>query len=150
MKNMFKVKQLWSSEYGEYWLWHWLFQPYDEEFLNSCDPPIKFLAFHSYIRKLTSGVDKYVFIISHSRCEIKIHCERFIDMLQELKKELSKKKIIRSPRWVTLFYSSICFSHCCMLTSSGNTLASIRQNLDYILIGWIVQKNGDLININAI
>ncbi len=33
-------------------------QPYDEAYLKSTDPPIKFLSFHSYTRKLTSGVDK--------------------------------------------------------------------------------------------
>ena len=37
-----------------------ILQPFDETYLKSCDPPIKFLSFHSYIRKLRSGVDKYV------------------------------------------------------------------------------------------
>lgn len=32
--------------------------PFDEEYLKSCDPPIKFLSFHAYLRKLKSGVDK--------------------------------------------------------------------------------------------
>ncbi len=36
------------------------FQPYDENYLRSCDPPIKFLSFHAYLRKLTGGVDKCV------------------------------------------------------------------------------------------
>ena len=35
-------------------------QPYDEEYLAKADPPIKFLSFHSYLRKLTGGVDKSV------------------------------------------------------------------------------------------
>lgn len=35
-----------------------LFQPYDEEYLAKVTPPIKFLSFHSYLRKLTGGVDK--------------------------------------------------------------------------------------------
>ena len=33
-------------------------EPYDEKYLQSLDPPIKFLSFHSHIRKLTGGVDK--------------------------------------------------------------------------------------------
>lgn len=35
-------------------------QPYDEEYLAKADPPIKFLSFHSYLRKLIGGVDKSV------------------------------------------------------------------------------------------
>lgn len=35
-----------------------ILQPYDEEVLKECNPPIKFLSFHSYLRKLTGGVDK--------------------------------------------------------------------------------------------
>lgn len=50
-------------------------EPYDEEFLKSCDPPIKFLAFHSYIRKLTSGVDKGKFAyLENLSCKIKPGC----------------------------------------------------------------------------
>lgn len=41
-------------------------EPYDEEFLNSCDPPIKFLSFHSYIRKLTGGADKGICFLRES------------------------------------------------------------------------------------
>ena len=33
-------------------------QPWDEQYLRSLDPPIKFLSFHSHIRKLRGGVDK--------------------------------------------------------------------------------------------
>ncbi|XP_078317027.1 nuclear protein localization protein 4 homolog [Crassostrea virginica] len=50
-------------------------EPYDEEFLNSCDPPIKFLSFHSYIRKLTGGVDKGKFVsLENLSCKIKPGC----------------------------------------------------------------------------
>lgn len=34
-------------------------QPFDTAYLASRDPPIKFLSFHSYLHKLTSGIDKY-------------------------------------------------------------------------------------------
>lgn len=34
-------------------------QPFDSAYLASRDPPIKFLSFHSYLHKLTSGIDKY-------------------------------------------------------------------------------------------
>ncbi|XP_022108417.1 nuclear protein localization protein 4 homolog [Acanthaster planci] len=33
-------------------------EPYDQRYLQEHDPPIKHLSFHSYIRKLTGGVDK--------------------------------------------------------------------------------------------
>jgi len=36
-------------------------QPWDPQYLDGRDPPIKHLSFHSYLRKLTSGVDKSVF-----------------------------------------------------------------------------------------
>lgn len=32
-------------------------EPYDEQVLNASDPPIKFLSFQSYLRKLNSGAD---------------------------------------------------------------------------------------------
>ncbi|KAK3091936.1 hypothetical protein FSP39_023832 [Pinctada imbricata] len=51
-------------------------EPYDEEFLQKCDPPIKFLSFHSYIRKLTSGVDKGKFAyLENISCRIKPGCK---------------------------------------------------------------------------
>ncbi|BFZ02807.1 hypothetical protein BsWGS_05846 [Bradybaena similaris] len=51
-------------------------EPYDKEFLNKCDPPIKFLSFHSYIRKLTGGVDKGKFVnLENLSCKIKSGCK---------------------------------------------------------------------------
>eukprot|EP00118_Oscarella_pearsei_P001929 m.8922 g.8922 ORF g.8922 m.8922 type:complete len:587 (+) comp20980_c0_seq1:21-1781(+) len=43
-------------------------EPFDENYLKSRDPPIKHLSFHSYVRKITSGVDKgkYAFLESSS------------------------------------------------------------------------------------
>ncbi|KAL5019419.1 hypothetical protein ScPMuIL_005141 [Solemya velum] len=50
-------------------------EPYDEEFLKSCDPPIKFLSFHSHIRKITGGVDKGKFAsLENLSCKIKSGC----------------------------------------------------------------------------
>ncbi|KAK7111135.1 nuclear protein localization protein 4 homolog [Littorina saxatilis] len=51
-------------------------EPYDEQFLKSCDPPIKFLSFHSYIRKLTGGVDRGKFVnLENISCKIKPGCK---------------------------------------------------------------------------
>uniref|UniRef100_A0A0B7ASG5 Nuclear protein localization protein 4 homolog n=1 Tax=Arion vulgaris TaxID=1028688 RepID=A0A0B7ASG5_9EUPU len=51
-------------------------EPYDKEFLNTCDPPIKFLSFHSYIRKLTGGVDRGKFVnLENLSCKIKSGCK---------------------------------------------------------------------------
>ncbi|KAH9495810.1 Nuclear protein localization protein 4 [Bulinus truncatus] len=51
-------------------------EPYDKEFLSKCDPPIKFLSFHSYIRKLTGGVDKGKFVnLENLSCKIKPGCK---------------------------------------------------------------------------
>ena len=33
-------------------------QPFDEDYLNHLDPPVKHMSFHAYIRKLTGGADK--------------------------------------------------------------------------------------------
>lgn len=33
-------------------------QPFDPSVLQGADPPIKFLSFHAYLRKLRTGVDK--------------------------------------------------------------------------------------------
>ncbi|XP_064627642.1 nuclear protein localization protein 4 homolog [Lineus longissimus] len=50
-------------------------EPYDEAYLKSRDPPIKFLSFHSYIRKLTGGVDKGKFAtLENLSCKIKPGC----------------------------------------------------------------------------
>ena len=50
-------------------------EPYDEAYLKSCDPPIKFTSFHAHLRKLTGGVtkDKYVFLENLS-CVVKPNC----------------------------------------------------------------------------
>lgn len=37
-------------------LWFW--QPFDEDYLNHLEPPVKHMSFHAYIRKLTGGADK--------------------------------------------------------------------------------------------
>ncbi|XP_064611087.1 nuclear protein localization protein 4 homolog [Liolophura sinensis] len=51
-------------------------EPYDEQFLKSCDPPIKFLSFHSYIRKITGGVDRGKFAsLENISCRIKPGCK---------------------------------------------------------------------------
>lgn len=34
-------------------------QPFDEDYLNHLEPPVKHMSFHAYIRKLTGGADKY-------------------------------------------------------------------------------------------
>lgn len=36
-----------------------LWQPFDEDYLNHLDPPVKHMSFHAYIRKLTGGADKW-------------------------------------------------------------------------------------------
>ena len=36
-------------------------EPFDLDYLASRDPPIKFMSFHAYIKKLQSGADKLVF-----------------------------------------------------------------------------------------
>lgn len=33
-------------------------QPFDEDYLNHLDPPVKHMSFHAYLRKLTGGADK--------------------------------------------------------------------------------------------
>lgn len=35
-------------------------QPFDEDYLNHLDPPVKHMSFHAYLRKLTGGADKWV------------------------------------------------------------------------------------------
>ncbi|XP_052784162.1 nuclear protein localization protein 4 homolog [Mya arenaria] len=51
-------------------------EPFDEKYLATCDPPIKYLSFHSYLRKLTSGVDKGKFAnLENVTCKIKEGCK---------------------------------------------------------------------------
>lgn len=51
-------------------------EPYDQQYLSSVDPPIKFLSFHSYIRELTGGVDKGKFVyLENLSCKIKPGCK---------------------------------------------------------------------------
>ncbi|KAK3586114.1 hypothetical protein CHS0354_033236 [Potamilus streckersoni] len=54
-------------------------EPYDEQYLATCDPPIKYLSFHSYIRKLTGGVDKGKFAtLENLSCRIKPGCKEHL------------------------------------------------------------------------
>lgn len=51
------------------------YEPYDEEYLAKVNPPIKFLSFHSNLRKLTGGVDKGKFaMLENLSCKIKPGC----------------------------------------------------------------------------
>ena len=51
-------------------------EPYDEQYLASADPPIKFLSFHSYIRKMRGGVDKGKFAnLENISAKIKPGCK---------------------------------------------------------------------------
>lgn len=51
------------------------YEPYDEEYLAKVNPPIKFLSFHSYLRKLIGGVDKGKFAqLENLSCKIKSGC----------------------------------------------------------------------------
>lgn len=52
-------------------------QPFDEDYLNHLDPPVKHMSFHAYLRKLTGGADKWVFSISL----VEIHTFRSIPTL---------------------------------------------------------------------
>lgn len=38
----------------------------DGQVLSARDPPIKFLSFHNYLRKLNTGVDRYIFMTLNS------------------------------------------------------------------------------------
>jgi nuclear protein localization family protein 4 len=50
-------------------------EPFDVKYLESRDPPIKFLSIHSYFRKLTSGIDKGKFVsLEDLSCRIKPGC----------------------------------------------------------------------------
>ncbi|EDV28357.1 uncharacterized protein TRIADDRAFT_63700 [Trichoplax adhaerens] len=51
-------------------------EPFDEEYLSKLEPPIKHLSFHSYIRKLRSGVDKGKFtMLENVVCTITPGCK---------------------------------------------------------------------------
>uniref|UniRef100_A0A8C5BY47 NPL4 homolog, ubiquitin recognition factor n=1 Tax=Gadus morhua TaxID=8049 RepID=A0A8C5BY47_GADMO len=50
--------------------------PFDEDYLNHLDPPVKQMSFHAYIRKLTGGADKGKFAaLENISCKIKSGCE---------------------------------------------------------------------------
>ncbi|XP_055343803.1 nuclear protein localization protein 4 homolog [Paramacrobiotus metropolitanus] len=50
-------------------------EPFDEEYLQSRNPPIKHMSFHAYLRKLTSGATKGKFAaLSEVSCRIKPGC----------------------------------------------------------------------------
>lgn len=50
-------------------------EPWDNQYLQTRDPPIKHLSFHCYLRKLTSGVDKGKFVCLESiSCKVKLDC----------------------------------------------------------------------------
>jgi nuclear protein localization family protein 4 len=48
--------------------------PFDADYLKSRDPPIKYLSFHAYLRKLQSGVDKYVVTLYYNYCNLAADC----------------------------------------------------------------------------
>ncbi|KAK3529111.1 hypothetical protein QTP70_016546 [Hemibagrus guttatus] len=51
-------------------------EPFDEDYLNHLDPPVKHMSFHAYIRKLTGGSDKGKFAaLENISCKIKSGCE---------------------------------------------------------------------------
>ncbi|XP_056433470.1 nuclear protein localization protein 4 homolog [Gadus chalcogrammus] len=51
-------------------------EPFDEDYLNHLDPPVKQMSFHAYIRKLTGGADKGKFAaLENISCKIKSGCE---------------------------------------------------------------------------
>lgn len=51
-------------------------EPYDEEYLKSLNPPIKFMSFHAYLKKLKSGVSKGKYVsLENVNCKIKPGCK---------------------------------------------------------------------------
>ncbi|EHB08021.1 Nuclear protein localization protein 4-like protein [Heterocephalus glaber] len=51
-------------------------EPFDEDYLNHLEPPVKHISFHAYIRKLTAGADKGKFVaLENISCKIKSGCE---------------------------------------------------------------------------
>lgn len=52
-------------------------EPFDLEYLSSRDPPIKFMSFHAYIKKLQGGIDKGKYTnLENLNCKIKPGCEQ--------------------------------------------------------------------------
>uniref|UniRef100_A0A3P8UQ64 Nuclear protein localization protein 4 homolog n=1 Tax=Cynoglossus semilaevis TaxID=244447 RepID=A0A3P8UQ64_CYNSE len=51
-------------------------EPFDEDYLNHLDPPVKHMSFHAYLRKLTGGADKGKFAaLENISCKVKSGCE---------------------------------------------------------------------------
>jgi nuclear protein localization protein 4 homolog len=51
-------------------------EPFDEEYLGQCDPPIKFMSFHTYLRKLTRGqTESKLKPLDNINCHIKPGCK---------------------------------------------------------------------------
>ncbi|XP_058477209.1 nuclear protein localization protein 4 homolog isoform X2 [Solea solea] len=51
-------------------------EPFDEDYLNHLDPPVKHMSFHAYLRKLTGGSDKGKFAaLENISCKIKSGCD---------------------------------------------------------------------------
>ncbi|XP_064423527.1 nuclear protein localization protein 4 homolog [Latimeria chalumnae] len=51
-------------------------EPFDEDYLNHLEPPVKHMSFHAYIRKLTGGANKGKFVaLENISCKIKSGCE---------------------------------------------------------------------------
>lgn len=54
-------------------------EPFDEEYLATLEPAIKFLSFHSYLRKITTGADKGKFAtLENTSCKIKPGCKEHL------------------------------------------------------------------------
>ncbi|KAH0517965.1 Nuclear protein localization protein 4-like protein, partial [Microtus ochrogaster] len=51
-------------------------EPFDEDYLNHLEPPVKHMSFHAYIRKLTGGADKHVDNIMFENHTV---ADRFLD-----------------------------------------------------------------------
>ncbi|NWH73412.1 NPL4 protein, partial [Piaya cayana] len=52
-------------------------EPFDEDYLNHLEPPVKYMSFHAYLRKLTGGADKGKFAaLENISCKIKSSCNR--------------------------------------------------------------------------
>ncbi|VDL90770.1 unnamed protein product [Schistocephalus solidus] len=50
-------------------------EPYDSAYLSHCDPPVKFMSFHAYLRKLHGGQSRGKFVrLENTVCTIKPGC----------------------------------------------------------------------------